>query len=47
LNEQYSDDPVGGRFRNPEIHLRDRKETEKWLREEFRSKGGEPVLENT
>ncbi len=28
MNEQYSDDPVGGRFRHPEIHLRDRRETD-------------------
>ncbi len=43
MNEQYSDDPVGGRFRHPEIHLRDRRETEKWLREAFVLKGGQPV----
>jgi hypothetical protein len=43
MNEQYVDDPVEGRFRNPEVHLRDRKETEKWLREVFVLKGGTPV----
>ena len=43
MNEQYADDPIQGRFRHPEIHLRDRNETEKWLREAFVLKEGEPI----
>jgi hypothetical protein len=43
MKAQYTDDPVGGRFRDPEVHLRDRRLTEDWLLEAFILKGGEPI----
>ena len=45
MNELYADTPLGGRFKDPVLHLRDRKNTEKWLRDEFKLKGGCPTEE--
>ena len=36
------DTPYGERFKNPFQYLRDRKNTEQWVREEFSAKGGRP-----
>jgi hypothetical protein len=44
ITELYIDnDPRDTRFKDPALHLHDRKETERWLREEFILKGGRPV----
>ncbi len=42
MNELYVDNPMWGRFKDPARYLRERKETELWLRKEFISKGGCP-----
>lgn len=36
------DTPFGARFKNPEQYLRQRKQTEQWVREAFIRKGGRP-----
>ena len=36
------DTPYGERFKDPIQYLRDRKDTEQWVREEFIAKGGKP-----
>jgi hypothetical protein len=38
----YEDTPVWVRFKDPLGYLRDRKQTEQWVREEFIAKGGQP-----
>lgn len=45
MKELYVDDAVWGRFKDPSRYLRERKETELWLRKEFISKGGHPQEE--
>lgn len=43
IMEKLCDDtPFGERFKNPFQYLRDRKDTEKWVRETFTAKGGKP-----
>lgn len=36
------DTPYGARFKDPARYLRDRRRTERWVREEFAAKGGRP-----
>lgn len=36
------DTPYGARFKNPAQYMRDRRETERWVREAFIAKGGRP-----
>jgi hypothetical protein len=36
------DTPFGARFKNPEQYMRDRRQTEQWVREAFIAKGGRP-----
>lgn len=45
MKELYVDDAVWGRFKEPSRYLRERKETELWVRKEFISKGGHPQEE--
>ena len=43
IMEKLCDDtPYGERFKNPIQYLKDRKDTEQWVREAFRAKGGRP-----
>jgi hypothetical protein len=43
IMEKLCDDtPYGERFKNPLQYLKDRKDTEQWVREAFIAKGGEP-----
>jgi len=43
IMEQLCDDtPFGERFKNPIQYLKDRKDTERWVREAFIAKGGRP-----
>jgi hypothetical protein len=42
MKEKYSDDPMWARFKNPGWYLSERKRAEKWLRDRFISKGGNP-----
>lgn len=42
MNELYVDNAMWSRFKDPMEYLRQRKETELWLRKEFISKGGCP-----
>ena len=43
IMEKLCDDtPYGERFKNPIQYLKDRKDTEQWVREEFIVKGGRP-----
>lgn len=43
IMEKLCDDtPYGKRFKNPIQYLRDRKDTERWIREAFIAKGGKP-----
>jgi len=37
------DTPYGERFKNPLQYLKDRKDTEQWVRDEFIAKGGRPI----
>ena len=45
MKNLYQDDAMWGRFKNPLRYLRERKQTEKWVRESFIAKGGKPVKE--
>jgi hypothetical protein len=45
MKELYVDDAVWGRFKDPYRYLRERKETESWVRKEFILKGGHPQKE--
>ncbi len=45
MKNLYVDNAVWGRFKDPARYLRERKETELWLRKEFISKGGCPQEE--
>lgn len=38
----YDDTPYGARFKDPEGYLRFRRQTERWVREQFIAKGGQP-----
>src|SRR5512135_437335 len=43
IMEKLCDDtPYGERFKNPIQYLKNRKDTEQWVREEFLAKGGRP-----
>ncbi len=43
IMEKLCDDtPYGERFKNPTQYLKNRKDTEQWVREEFIAKGGKP-----
>ncbi len=43
IMEKLCDDtPYGERFKNPIQYLKDRKDTERWVRAEFMAKGGRP-----
>src|SRR5574341_1264007 len=43
IMEKLSDDtPYGERFKNPVQYLKDRKDSEQWVREGFIAKGGKP-----
>jgi hypothetical protein len=43
IMEKLCDDtPYGARFKNPIQYLKDRKDTERWVREAFMAKGGKP-----
>ena len=42
MQELYDDTPVWIRFKDPVQYLRDRRQTEQWVREEFIAKGGQP-----
>jgi len=42
MKKLYVDDAMWGRFKNPAWYLRQRRDTELWLRKEFISKGGCP-----
>jgi len=42
MEELCDDTPYGERFKNPIQYLKDRKETEQWVREGFIAKGGRP-----
>lgn len=42
MQELYDDTVFGERFQNPIQYLRNRRETEKWVRNEFKIKGGRP-----
>jgi hypothetical protein len=43
IMEKLCDDtPYGERFKNPTRYLKDRKDTEQWVREGFMAKGGKP-----
>jgi hypothetical protein len=43
IMQALSDDtPFGARFKDPAQYLRDRRETERWVREGFMAKGGRP-----
>ncbi|MGM0508575.1 MAG: hypothetical protein ACQERZ_05355 [Fusobacteriota bacterium] len=41
----YQDNAIWGRFNNPSQYLKERRNTEKWLRNEFILKGGKPIEE--
>ena len=42
MEELCDDTPYGARFKDPVQYMRDRKQTERWVREEFIAKGGQP-----
>ena len=42
MEELCDDTPYGERFKNPMQYLKDRKDTERWVREGFIAKGGRP-----
>jgi hypothetical protein len=42
MKELYTDDAVWGRFKDAFQYLRERREIEQWLRQEFIKKGGRP-----
>jgi hypothetical protein len=42
MKKLYDDNPIWGRFEDPEWYLLERKKTESWLRKQFISKGGLP-----
>lgn len=42
MEQLYDDTPFGYRFKDPVQYLRNRKETEKWVRKGFIAKGGKP-----
>jgi hypothetical protein len=42
MEKLYDDTPYGERFKNPVQYLKDRKDTEQWVREGFIAKGGRP-----
>ncbi len=42
MEELCDDTPFGMRFTNPSEYLRNRQDTERWVREEFIAKGGKP-----
>ncbi|HSR30601.1 MAG TPA: hypothetical protein VLY63_08545 [Anaerolineae bacterium] len=42
MEELCDDTPYGARFKDPVQYMRDRKQTERWVREEFIAKGGKP-----
>ena len=43
MKRLYVDDAMWGRFRNPLKYIRERRQTENWVRENFITKGGKPV----
>ena len=43
MKNLYQDDAIWGRFKNPQRYIRERKQTEQWVRESFIAKGGRPV----
>jgi hypothetical protein len=42
MEELCDDTPFGARFKDPVQYLRNRRQTEQWVREEFIAKGGQP-----
>jgi hypothetical protein len=42
MKELYSETVFGERFQNPKQYLHNRRETEKWVCNEFKKKGGQP-----
>ena len=43
MNKLYQDDAMWGRFKNPQRYIRERRQTEQWVRESFIAKGGKPA----
>jgi hypothetical protein len=41
----YDETLFGARFKNPEQYLKNRRQSEKWVREKFKLKGGAPILD--
>src|SRR6056297_2887987 len=39
----YQDNAMWGRFKNPQRYIRERRQTEQWVREAFIAKGGKPT----
>jgi hypothetical protein len=42
MEELCDDTPFGARFKDPVQYMRNRRQTEQWVREEFIAKGGQP-----
>jgi hypothetical protein len=42
MAELYDDSPFGVRFKDPAQYMRNRRQTERWVREAFIAKGGRP-----
>lgn len=42
MEELCDDTPFGARFKDPVQYMRNRRQTEQWVREEFIAKGGKP-----
>ena len=42
MKELYDDTPLWSRFKDPVQYLRNRRQTEQWVRDEFIAKGGRP-----
>ncbi|BBH24173.1 hypothetical protein Back11_55180 [Paenibacillus baekrokdamisoli] len=42
MESLYEDNPLAERFKEPVQYLNNRKQTEKWVRDEFIAKGGQP-----
>jgi hypothetical protein len=45
MKSLYDETLFGTRFKNPAQYLQNRRQSEKWVREEFILKGGSPILE--
>lgn len=43
MENLYQDDAMWGRFKNPQKYIRERRQTELWVRKSFMAKGGKPV----